>query len=219
MVETHPFGDFVPKKTKYLMLGSFPTKPSHRYDWFYANGRNQFWPIMEEVYGSSFRTKEKQQQLFSQLEMALADIILACERRDNSNLDINLFNIVYNIKAIKAIITKNKIQKIFFTSRFVETSFRKHFKDILQLYPKMELICLPSPSPRYATMTKQGKVKRYKELLPNVMHKLLQTGNRKIVEDSPKDGCWGWGEKRDGSNELEKIWMKLRAEVYKTKRS
>lgn len=150
------------------MLGSFPTKPSHRYDWFYANGRNQFWPIMEEVYGSSLDTKEKQQNLFSRLEMALADIILSCERRNNSNLDINLVNIVYNTKAIKAILTENNIRQIFFTSRYVENSFRKHFKDMLQLYPKLELICLPSPSPRYAVMSKQEKVKSYKKLLPKL---------------------------------------------------
>ena len=47
MIETHPFGDFIPAKTRYLMIGSFVTKPSNPYEWFYANGRNQFWPIME----------------------------------------------------------------------------------------------------------------------------------------------------------------------------
>ena len=50
---------------------------------------------------------------------------------------------------------------------------------------------------------------------PYVMHKLMQTGKRKIVEDSPKDNFWGWGPKRDGRNELGKIWMKLRKEIMK----
>lgn len=168
MTETHPFGNFVPKKTKYLMLGSFVTKPSNSYEWFYANGRNQFWPIMGQVYGSEFNTKEKQQHLFVQLKMALADIILSCERRHNSNLDISLFNIVYNTKAIKNIINENNVKKIFFTSRYVETLFRKHFKDIIQLHAEVELICLPSPSPRYAMISKQEKVKYYKELLPRL---------------------------------------------------
>ena len=48
---------------------------------------------------------------------------------------------------------------------------------------------------------------------PYVMHKLLQTGDRKIVEDSPKDSFWGWGKNRKGRNELGKIWMKLRGEI------
>ncbi len=63
MLEIHPFGDFVPAKIKYLMIGSFVTKPSNPYDWFYANGRNQFWPIMEAVYGRFFPTRENQQKL------------------------------------------------------------------------------------------------------------------------------------------------------------
>ncbi|MDD5589957.1 MAG: NADAR family protein [Candidatus Portnoybacteria bacterium] len=48
---------------------------------------------------------------------------------------------------------------------------------------------------------------------PYVMHKLLQTGKRKIIEDSPKDSFWGWGPKKNGKNELGKIWMKLREEI------
>ncbi len=121
---------------------------------------------MEEVYDSDFSTKEKQQKLFIRLEMALADIILSCERRKNSNLDINLFNIVYNTKAITDIINKYKVKKIFFTSRYVETLFRKHFRSIIEQYPKTELITLPSPSPRYAVMNRAEKVARYTELLP-----------------------------------------------------
>lgn len=48
---------------------------------------------------------------------------------------------------------------------------------------------------------------------PYVRHKLIQTGKRKIVEDSPKDDFWGWGKNRKGRNELGKIWMKFRAEI------
>lgn len=168
MIEIHPFGNFVPEKIKYLMLGSFVTKPSNSYEWFYANGRNQFWPIMQEVYGVELKTKKQQQALFVQLEMALADIIFSCERKNNSNLDVNLFNIVYNTEAIREIISKNKIEKIFFTSRHVENLFNKLFKDISGIDSEIELVCLPSPSPRYASMHKLAKVDKYKKLLPRL---------------------------------------------------
>jgi len=46
-----------------------------------------------------------------------------------------------------------------------------------------------------------------------IQNKLIQTGDRKIVEDSPKDDFWGWGADRNGRNELGKIWMKLRQEI------
>jgi hypothetical protein len=48
---------------------------------------------------------------------------------------------------------------------------------------------------------------------PYVLHKLLQTGKRRIIEDSPKDSFWGWGPDHTGRNELGKLWMKLRAEL------
>lgn len=48
---------------------------------------------------------------------------------------------------------------------------------------------------------------------PYVKKKLLETKNYKIVEDSPKDDYWGWGENRDGDNHLGKLWMKLRNEL------
>lgn len=48
---------------------------------------------------------------------------------------------------------------------------------------------------------------------PYVRHKLLQTGDLPIVEDSPKDSFWGWGPDREGRNELGKIWMRLREEL------
>lgn len=168
MLEMHPFGDFIPKKVNYLMIGSFVTKPSNPYAWFYANGRNQFWPIMEAVYNKTFDTKDKQQQLFIDLRMALTDIILSCERLRNSNLDINLVNITYNIEGINNIIYKNAIEKVYLTSKYVEKMFRKQFKDTILARPKMEIIDIPSSSPRYAMLTKQEKIHRYKALLPKI---------------------------------------------------
>lgn len=51
---------------------------------------------------------------------------------------------------------------------------------------------------------------------PYVLKKLLETKDYYIVEDSPKDSFWGWGENRDGDNHLGKLWMKIREE-YRNK--
>lgn len=166
-MEKHPFGVFVPKNAKYLLLGSFVTKPTHPYDWFYANGRNQFWPILEEVYKAPFKTKTAQQELFSQLRMAIADIILECERVKNSNLDTNLKSLVFNTEALTKILFENQIRQIFFTSRFVEKLYRREFKELIAKLPQVDLVTLPSPSPRYAQMTKAQKIAKYKLLLPS----------------------------------------------------
>ncbi len=167
MLEKHPFGVFVPPNAKYLLLGSFVTKPAHKYDWFYANGRNQFWPILEEVYKVPLTTTKAQQSLFVKLHIAIADIILECEREKNSNLDIHLKNLVFNTEAITKILNENNIGKILFTSRYVEKLFRRHFNDLITKYQGIELITLPSPSPRYAMLTKTQKILHYRKLLPN----------------------------------------------------
>lgn len=46
-----------------------------------------------------------------------------------------------------------------------------------------------------------------------VRRKLLETGDRLLVEDSWRDDFWGWGPNRDGQNTLGKLWMSVRQEI------
>lgn len=46
-----------------------------------------------------------------------------------------------------------------------------------------------------------------------VRRKLLATGDRELIEDSWRDDFWGWGPNRDGTNQLGKLWMEVRAEL------
>lgn len=46
-----------------------------------------------------------------------------------------------------------------------------------------------------------------------VRRKLLETGDRELVENSWRDDFWGWGPDRTGQNMLGKLWMEVRAEL------
>lgn len=46
-----------------------------------------------------------------------------------------------------------------------------------------------------------------------VRRKLLETGDRVLIENSWRDDYWGWGPNRDGKNMLGKLWMVIRAEI------
>jgi ribA/ribD-fused uncharacterized protein len=46
-----------------------------------------------------------------------------------------------------------------------------------------------------------------------VRRKLLQTGERELVENSWRDNFWGCGPNRDGQNMLGKLWMEIRQEL------
>ena len=171
MIETHPFGVFSPPDAKYLILGSFTAKKDdgdESYDWFYVTKRNQFWPILERLYSLKLEDKKAKQSLFTELSIAITDIIYQCERRDGNSLDSNLVNFVYNTSAIRNLLQENPIEKIFFSSRFVEKEFKKGFKDLIEEFSNIELITLPSPSPRYAAMSKEEKIRRYRQIFPKL---------------------------------------------------
>jgi hypoxanthine-DNA glycosylase len=165
IIETHPFSPFIPEGIKYLMIGSFPGKGQtekiiSEQDWFYGSKRNTFWKIMEEVYDVELKTTSAKQKLFTSLKMGIADIILKAARKENTNSDSNLHIIEYNEKAIRKVLDSEKIEKIFFTSQFVEKIFKK-------LFPQFtNRIVLPSPSPRYARMSLKEKINVYKKELP-----------------------------------------------------
>lgn len=53
------------------------------------------------------------------------------------------------------------------------------------------------------------KVKQH----PYVKKKLIDSGDKELVEDSWRDDFWGWGPNKDGQNHLGKLWMEVRKEI------
>ena len=155
-IETHPFKPFVPANATVLIVGSFPGRDITQRNidndkWFYGTRRNQFWDIMSSVYNAELKTTKDKKELFKKAGIAIADIFLTVKRKGENNSDTNLEVITYNDKAIRKILANTSFQHIFFTSKFVE----KHF---LKIFPGTKNgECLPSPSPRYARMSKAGK--------------------------------------------------------------
>jgi hypoxanthine-DNA glycosylase len=164
-IETHPFKPFVPPNATVLIVGSFPGRDITQRNidkdtWFYGTRRNQFWDIMSSVYNVELKTTKDKQELFKKGGIAIADIFLTVKRKGENNSDTSLEVVTYNDKAIKNFLANTSFQHIFFTSKFVE----KHF---LKIFPGIKNgECLPSPSPRYARMSKQEKIAYYKKKLP-----------------------------------------------------
>jgi ribA/ribD-fused uncharacterized protein len=49
-----------------------------------------------------------------------------------------------------------------------------------------------------------------------VRRKLIETEDRILVENSWRDGFWGWGPDEKGENMLGKLWMEIRAALRST---
>jgi hypoxanthine-DNA glycosylase len=165
MIETHPYEAFVQDNSTILILGSFPgidqtRKRNDFEEWYYSAKRNKFWAILENVYATTLSSVSDKKNLLSEKGIAITDIILKAKRSKEGNLDQYLFDIEYNTDAIKSIIDSGKINRIYFTSQFVEKHFRKLFPDFTNCES------LPSPSPRYARISLAEKITIYRQKLP-----------------------------------------------------
>jgi hypoxanthine-DNA glycosylase len=168
-LEQHPFGSFIPQNVHYLVVGTFPgrqfsqrTAAENEADIhaFSYGGRNQFWRILEKIYGVELPTRDHKKQLFQDLNIGLLDVIQACRRKKPSNLDTDLTDIVWNTAEFERIFKENTIKNVFCTGKAVSQIFQKW-------YPEQACVALPSPSPLYAAMRFEEKLAFYKNVFPH----------------------------------------------------
>ncbi|MEH0154562.1 hypothetical protein V6R21_10490 [Limibacter armeniacum] len=142
-IETHPFGYFLPAFPKTLILGSFPCFNGTDYgDWFYSgSGKNHFWKLLSDIFEMPANTLEEKKSLCEKHGLALTDIAHKIERKKGNCSDSNLRIVEINKEAIERCLA-SEIEKILFTSRFVERHFLRHFPKV-----KVPSGILVSPSP------------------------------------------------------------------------
>ncbi len=143
MKEIHPFGYFAPANAEKLIIGSFPCHNGKDYgDWFYSgSGKNDFWLLLSDIFKMPALTKEQKQKICIENKIAITDIAYSIERTKNDCKDANLKILEYNKSGIEKCLSFN-INKIFFTSKFVEKHFKQTFSDI-----HLPSFILISPSP------------------------------------------------------------------------
>lgn len=168
-IELHPFTEFVPAHATTLILGSFPGKESTQQkrpdDWYYGANRNQFWKILEIVYDRPLTSLKEKQKLFEEYGIAITDIIKSCKRMNDSAADKNLSDKIYNTEVIKSILSRNKIEKILFTSKGVEEEFTVHIESSIEDRPYKKVVLI-TPSPVYRRENIEQKAEKYKKELP-----------------------------------------------------
>jgi hypoxanthine-DNA glycosylase len=171
VLEHHPFGAFLPPNTQYLIVGTFPGRQfSQRSaaeneadaNAFSYGGRNQFWRIMEKIYAVDLPSRASKKALFTQKNIGMMDLIAACRRKKNSNLDTNLTDIMWNRAAFELLFETEKIDTVFCTGKGVAVIFKSWF-------PDFPCVILPSPSPLFAAMRFEEKVAFYHNAFPKTI--------------------------------------------------
>ena len=165
-IEIHPFKAFIPANASSIIIGSFPgiEQVANRHnpeEWFYGTADNLFWKILSESFETELKTRIQKENFLATRGIAVTDIFTKIRRKERKNLDRFLTEMEYN-KKISSIIEESGINKIFFTSKYVEKHFHKAFPQIAFG------VSLPSPSPAAnIPISMSEDYKNYKQLNPN----------------------------------------------------
>lgn len=158
MKETHPWVKFPESssKNRKLILGSFPPnkfttlqqlKTNCDFDFYYGSKDNEFWDLFSHALNLNFKFPDQIEDLKNYLKLnywVISDVVLECNRRNNTALDKDLINIKWNTEIINQILEENPIVIIFFTSKWVKEKFDKHINN--NLNTNIKTYILPSPS-------------------------------------------------------------------------
>ncbi|QOP45576.1 DNA-deoxyinosine glycosylase [Sulfurimonas paralvinellae] len=162
-LEQHTLKPVIFPDSKILILGSFPSIKSLEEGFYYAHPRNQFWPILSQIFNEKATTKEKKTALCKKHHLALFDSAKSLQREKGNSSDTNLKNIEVN--DFKTLLQKYpNIELILFTGKKAEQIFNKKYK-----YLPIKRVTLPSTSPAHASMKFEEKLQRYKTAFEEIL--------------------------------------------------
>ena len=145
-------------RPRILILGSFPSQQSLRYSRYYGNPKNQFWRIMEALFGiDAGRSYEERIEEVTTKDLALWDVVGSCSRPGSA--DARITNPVFNDIAGFAAAHP--------TLHLIALNGSTAGRFYARIAPGITIpsLVLPSTSPANAAMTVEEKILRWSELI------------------------------------------------------
>lgn len=143
MKQLHTIEPVYDKKSRVLILGSFPSVKSREAGFFYGHPRNRFWSVLARVTGSETPvTVEEKKKFLLDNRIALWDVIASCDIEGSADSSIrdcvpNEISSILNACDIRAIyVNGNAAAKLY--DRFILPSVGR------------QAVALPSTSPANA---------------------------------------------------------------------
>ena len=147
---------YINENSKILILGSFPSRDSRKYGFFYAHPRNRFFKTIAMVYlEEEPLTTEERKAFLDRHNIALYDVIYECDIVGSSD---NTIKNVVPIRLKELLEQYHNIQRIFTTGKTAKDLYDKYLLTDVGI----EATPLPSSSPRNASMSQDKLVEAYK---------------------------------------------------------
>ena len=160
------FAPILAEHPKILILGTMPSVKSLQDAFYYAHPQNQFWPIMSAITGFPIDNKQQKTALIKNNQMALWDVLQACERKGSLDSAIQK-PVANNFAALLQLYPS--IKAIVFNGKKAEQLFKQYVIKQQLLPHDLEYVVMPSTSPANATMKKADKQLFWQEKLTDLL--------------------------------------------------
>ena len=134
MIETHPFGKFVPPNARCLILGSFPTHNKNwRFNSFYPGRANFFWRMLGEIYNRKFTHIKGEEAATERLALctekgiAISDTIYKARRIVATSSKDSDLEVIAKMDILKILKTHPSIYSVILTGSSGKVSAHKLF--------------------------------------------------------------------------------------------
>lgn len=142
-VQHHPFSPIWDRGSRILILGSFPSVISREQDFYYANTRNRFWPMMEVLHGVRLPDVDARIQFLHEQHLALWDVVASC--RISGSSDASLRDVVAN--DVAALLKDAPVGKVLTNGQAAHKAYQR----LVLPETQVEDTVLPSTSPANAS--------------------------------------------------------------------
>lgn len=161
MAEYHNIEPLYDKKSRILILGSFPSVKSREEQFFYAHPQNRFWRVMAALTENEIpKTVEEKKTLLLNSKIAVWDVIKSCDITGSG--DSSIKNVVPN--DITDILKTGNIRAIYCNG---QTSYKLYGRYI---EPKTHIkaTVLPSTSPANAAYSLGKLMEKWEVIKENL---------------------------------------------------
>ena len=133
---------------------------------YYAHPRNSFWWLMREIIGFNYELPYTERvTLTTAAGFAVWDVLLDCERE--GSLDSNIKRDTEQCNDFSTLLqTTPSIKLIAFNGAASRTIFMRHCAPLLNQFPDLTTVLLPSSSPAHASVSKHEKLQLWRQHLP-----------------------------------------------------
>ena len=147
MSQTHPFKPIFDKNSKILILGSFPSAPSRKLGFYYANPQNRFWRVLAGVLNAPLPESidEKIKFLLAH-RIAIYDAAISCEIKGSSDAKMT----AVAPANLRPIFKTANITQVYANGGKAYEICKKYLEDEILKATKNVVIKLPSTSPANA---------------------------------------------------------------------